>query len=161
MSGFSRTVQVLKTTTSAASIRGSLAEAERFEHAFDPLGIVSIHLASERRDVVAPHGASVARIIATLPRLVETSPDCVRLERPLRPVPELVTAGLGRPDVTLLEHLAVAVEAKQGRSGDRLGRAVGRGQDRPPVDGRAITRDHRLAKPALGIGLLLETPTAT
>ena len=42
-------------------------------------------------------------------------------ERALRPVPKLVAAGLRRPDVTLLEHLTVAVEAQQGRSGDRLG----------------------------------------
>ena len=37
-------------------LRGSLAEAELLEHALDPLGVVSVHLAAERRDVVAPHG---------------------------------------------------------------------------------------------------------
>jgi hypothetical protein len=31
-----------------------LTEPERLEHALDPLGIVSVHLAAERGDVVAP-----------------------------------------------------------------------------------------------------------
>jgi hypothetical protein len=33
-----------------------LTEPELFEHAFDPLGIVGIHLATEGGDVVATHG---------------------------------------------------------------------------------------------------------
>src|SRR5437867_3783254 len=32
-------------------------EPELFEHAFDPLRVVSVHLAAERRDEVALHGA--------------------------------------------------------------------------------------------------------
>ena len=32
-----------------------LAEPERLEHALDALRVVSVHLAAERRDVVAPH----------------------------------------------------------------------------------------------------------
>ena len=32
------------------------SEADRFQHAFDPLRVVGVHLASERRDVVALHG---------------------------------------------------------------------------------------------------------
>ena len=39
---------------------GRLAEAELLEHALDPLGVVSVHLASEGRDVVAPHRQRVA-----------------------------------------------------------------------------------------------------
>src|SRR5712691_401861 len=33
-----------------------LSEPERLEHALDPLGVVGVHLAPERGDVVAPHG---------------------------------------------------------------------------------------------------------
>src|SRR5207249_3881462 len=39
---------------------GRLAEAELLEHALDPLAVVSVHLAAERGDVVAPHGRRVA-----------------------------------------------------------------------------------------------------
>ena len=55
MSGFSRIVHVLKTTTSASSCELRLAEAERLEHALDALGVVAVHLAAEGGDVVAPH----------------------------------------------------------------------------------------------------------
>ena len=55
VSGFSRIVHVLKTRTSASSCGWRLAEPERLEHALDPLGVVGVHLAPERRDVVAPH----------------------------------------------------------------------------------------------------------
>src|SRR5207248_2761320 len=37
-------------------LRGRLAEPELLEHALDPLAVVSVHLAAERRDVVPPHG---------------------------------------------------------------------------------------------------------
>ena len=37
-------------------LRGRLAESELLEHALDPLAVVSVHLAAERRDVVPPHG---------------------------------------------------------------------------------------------------------
>ena len=37
------------------SLRGRLAEPDRFEHALDPLGVVSVHLAAERGDVVPLH----------------------------------------------------------------------------------------------------------
>ncbi len=57
-SGFSRIVQVLKTTTSASSGAARLAEPELLEHALDPLGVVGVHLAAERGDEVAPHRAS-------------------------------------------------------------------------------------------------------
>ena len=60
VSGFSRIVQVLKTTTSASSGLGGLAEAELLEHALDPLGIVGVHLAAERGHVVAAHRCRVA-----------------------------------------------------------------------------------------------------
>ena len=56
VSGFSRIVQVLKTSTSASSCDARLAEPELLEHALDPLGVVGVHLAAERRDVVAAHG---------------------------------------------------------------------------------------------------------
>ena len=36
-------------------LRWRLAEPERFEHALDPLGVVSVHLAAEGRDVVPLH----------------------------------------------------------------------------------------------------------
>ena len=36
-------------------LRGCLAEPELFEQALDPLGIVSVHLAAEGRDVVSAH----------------------------------------------------------------------------------------------------------
>jgi hypothetical protein len=36
-------------------LRDRLAQAERLEHAFDPLGIVRVHLAAEGRHVVALH----------------------------------------------------------------------------------------------------------
>ena len=38
---------------------GGLAEPERLEQALDPLGVVDVHLAAERRDVVALHAAAV------------------------------------------------------------------------------------------------------
>ena len=57
VSGFSRIVQVLKTRTSASSCDGCLAEPERLEHALDPLGVVRVHLAAERGDVVPLHRA--------------------------------------------------------------------------------------------------------
>jgi hypothetical protein len=44
------------------SLRGCLAEPDRFEHALDPLGVVSVHLAAERGDVVPAHGSSVTAI---------------------------------------------------------------------------------------------------
>ena len=37
-------------------LRDGLPQSELLEHALDPLGVVSVHLAPERRDVVAPHG---------------------------------------------------------------------------------------------------------
>src|SRR5262245_56427068 len=37
-------------------LRRRLAEPQGLEHALDPLGVVSVHLAPEGRDVVAPHG---------------------------------------------------------------------------------------------------------
>ena len=40
-------------------LRGRLAEPDRFEHALDPLGVVGVHLAAERGDVVAPHRSTV------------------------------------------------------------------------------------------------------
>ena len=43
-------------------LRWRLAEPERFEHALDPLGVVSVHLAAERRDVVPAHATSVTAI---------------------------------------------------------------------------------------------------
>ena len=39
--------------------RGRLPQSERLEHALDPLGVVRVHLAAERRDVVAPHEARI------------------------------------------------------------------------------------------------------
>ena len=39
-------------------LRGRLAEPERLEHALDPLGVVSVHLAAERGDVVPLHRAA-------------------------------------------------------------------------------------------------------
>ena len=42
-------------------LRPRLAETERFEHSLDALGIVSVHLAAEGGDVVAPHGRSMLR----------------------------------------------------------------------------------------------------
>ena len=38
---------------------GRLAETERLEHALDPLGVVSVHLAAERGDVVPAHNEPV------------------------------------------------------------------------------------------------------
>ena len=57
VSGFSRIVQVLKTSTSASSWRRRLAEPELLEQALDPLRVVGVHLAAERRDVVPLHGS--------------------------------------------------------------------------------------------------------
>src|SRR4029453_5157703 len=37
-------------------LRGRLPQPELLEHALDPLAVVSVHLAAERRDVVPPHG---------------------------------------------------------------------------------------------------------
>src|SRR4029078_6635405 len=37
-------------------LRRSLPQSELLEHALDPLSVVSVHLAAERRDVVPPHG---------------------------------------------------------------------------------------------------------
>jgi hypothetical protein len=39
----------------ALLLRLRLPQAELLEHALDPLGVVSVHLTAERRDVVAPH----------------------------------------------------------------------------------------------------------
>ena len=41
--------------------RAGLAEAERFEEALDPLGIVHVHLAAEGLDVVALHAPECIR----------------------------------------------------------------------------------------------------
>ena len=41
-----------------ALLLGALTQAELFEHALDPLGIVGVHLTSERGDVVALHCAN-------------------------------------------------------------------------------------------------------
>ena len=49
--------------------RGRLAEAELLEHALDPLGVVSVHLAAEGRDVVAlVHMGLAGFAEASLPR---------------------------------------------------------------------------------------------
>ena len=37
-------------------LRDRLPQSQLLEHALDPLGVVSVHLAAERRDVVALHG---------------------------------------------------------------------------------------------------------
>src|SRR3954453_18656407 len=56
VSGFSRIVHVLKTTTSASlcgvALRLSLAEPELLEHSFDALAVVRIHLAAEGGHVI-------------------------------------------------------------------------------------------------------------
>src|SRR5207253_3296078 len=39
-----------------------LSQAELLEHAFDPLGVVGVHLAAERRDVVPAHAKSLAAV---------------------------------------------------------------------------------------------------
>ena len=57
VSGFSRIVQVLKTTTSASAGGRRLAEPELLEQALDPLRVVGVHLAAEGGDVVAAHGS--------------------------------------------------------------------------------------------------------
>src|SRR5919204_1027340 len=44
-----------------------LTEPELLEHTLDPLGIVRVHLAAERRDVVALHGAKGSRYLARWP----------------------------------------------------------------------------------------------
>ncbi len=41
--------------------RRRLAEPDGLEQALDPLGVVHVHLAAERRDVVAPHAAELYR----------------------------------------------------------------------------------------------------
>ena len=61
-SGFSRIVQVLKTTTSASSCDDRLAEPDRLEHALDPLRVVGVHLAAERGDEVPLHGRQGTRV---------------------------------------------------------------------------------------------------
>ena len=48
--------------------RGRLTEAKRLEHAFDPLGIVRVHLAPERRDVIPAHGSECSPHHPTLRR---------------------------------------------------------------------------------------------
>ena len=55
-SAFSRIEQVLKRIRSASRALGGLAVAERLEHALHALGVVLVHLAPERGDVVALHG---------------------------------------------------------------------------------------------------------
>jgi hypothetical protein len=49
------------------------ADPERFEHPLDPLGVVSVHLAAECRDVVPAHRRSVARTRLVLGRAVRLS----------------------------------------------------------------------------------------
>ena len=51
---------------------GRLAQPERLEHALDPLRVVSVHLASERRDVVAPHRRKI--VAASGPSPAEREP---------------------------------------------------------------------------------------
>ena len=55
LSAFSRIVQVLNTSTSASSGVVGLAQAGGLEQAPDALGVVLVHLAAERGDVVAAH----------------------------------------------------------------------------------------------------------
>ena len=57
VSGFSRIVHVLNTIDVRLVARRRLAEAELLEHALDPLAVVGVHLAAERRDEVPPHQA--------------------------------------------------------------------------------------------------------
>jgi hypothetical protein len=49
--------------------RGCLPQAEVLEHALDPLGIVGVHLTSERGDVVALHAITVAPVPAATWRI--------------------------------------------------------------------------------------------
>ena len=44
----------------AGGLGGGLPEPELLEQALDPLGVVGVHLAAERHDVVAAHGGRVA-----------------------------------------------------------------------------------------------------
>ena len=57
--------------------RRGLAEPELLEQATDALGIVRVHLTTERRDVVPPHGGSVRRrgccTLVTVPSPTRTS----------------------------------------------------------------------------------------
>jgi hypothetical protein len=69
-----------------------------------------------------------------------------------------VAAGHRRPRVPLLGDETIVAKAKQGRSRDRLDGAVNRRDRRPPVDRRAITRDDRLTKAAVGLDLVGERP---
>ena len=64
-SAFSRIVQVLKTTTSASSGVAASPRPERLEQALDPLGVVHVHLAAERRDVVALHARQFMRPVGS------------------------------------------------------------------------------------------------
>ena len=60
LSAVSRIEQVLNRIRSASRALGRLAVAERLEHALHPLGVVLVHLAAERRQVVACHADRVA-----------------------------------------------------------------------------------------------------
>ena len=73
-----------------------LAEPERLEHALDPLRVVSVHLAAERRDVVPPHrGRRVTR--------AASGPSAAGRRRP----------GLDRPHVSLLHDTTVRSEPQE------------------------------------------------
>ena len=64
LSADSRIEQVLKRIRSASSRLSRLLVAERLEHSLHPLGVVHVHLAPERGDVVSlatpPYGGEVS-----------------------------------------------------------------------------------------------------
>src|SRR5438128_8392504 len=49
-------------------LRGRLTQPELFEHALDPLAVMSVHLAAEGRDVVPAHGPEWYRWSFRTPR---------------------------------------------------------------------------------------------
>ena len=49
------------------ALRRRLAQPEVLEHAFDPLGVVRVHLTAERGDVVAPHQMKGSGVRRSLP----------------------------------------------------------------------------------------------
>ncbi len=86
-----------------------LPESELLEHALDPLGVVGVHLAAERRDVVAPHGRH--RVPPAEERCLAPGARGRRVlggVDPVAAVLELVRGDVDRPALADHRHLDLA-----------------------------------------------------
>ena len=131
-------VHVLKTITSACSGDGASPSPELLEHALDALGVVRVHLAAERGDVVAAHegqqgranvptvGRVYGRLRMEMGRGGAALPSTARDSR--------ITVTLTWPGYSRLSSISRAISCE--RSSPRVVVDLGRLDDHPDLPAR-------------------------